>query len=391
MGISAPNLPLQRATSDYGADEAAMVKYRAEGEARAAALGNRGPITFDADGNVSQAILDSYWEHGFYIFEGVVGPEERAEIERDVADILDRAPTEPGAQKDKHGNPAIGVGLQGRNVGWTRPLADPAGGTSAGNGRYPAKMNEPAAPEGAPDHIVQIVLGSLQFSDASLRLYGHPDLLKVTAAINGEDFTPFNEAVWVKHPGLGGSVAWHQDGTTHWDNPDLDQGTHGFNYMMQLYGCNSTNGLWVVPGSHKLGKVDIKALVDAEGSDRLPDAVPLLCEPGDVAITNRQAVHGSFANTSPDVRVTINFGFHRRASVLGVEGGGIHNDVTTYDADYIHERSRLIGYAIDARRQRFPEEAPFVYKPFVGQDEEYRWTPTAKAGITDYNVQDLGI
>ena len=27
--------------------------------------------------------------------------------------------------------------------------------------------------------------------------------------------------------------------------------------MMQLYGCNSENGLWVIPGSHKLGKADI--------------------------------------------------------------------------------------------------------------------------------------
>ena len=40
-------------------------------------------------------------------------------------------------------------------------------------------------------------------------------------------------------------MAWHQDGWTHWDSPDLDGGTHGFNFMAQLYGCNSANGLWV--------------------------------------------------------------------------------------------------------------------------------------------------
>ena len=82
--------------------------------------------------------------------------------------------------------------------------------------------------------------------------------------------------------------------------------------MTQLYGCDAANGLWVVPGSHRHGKLDIKAMVDAAGSDRLPDAVPLICGPGDVAITSRQAVHGSFANTSPNVRVTVNMGFHRR-------------------------------------------------------------------------------
>ena len=35
---------------DYGDDEPAMVRYREEGEARARALDNRGPIRFDADG-----------------------------------------------------------------------------------------------------------------------------------------------------------------------------------------------------------------------------------------------------------------------------------------------------------------------------------------------------
>jgi hypothetical protein len=60
-------------------------------------------------------------------------------------------------------------------------------------------------------------------------------------------------------------------------------------------------------------------------TERLPGAVPIACKPGDVAITNGQAVHGSIANTSPDWRVTVNFGFHRRRSVLGMMGGGVHN------------------------------------------------------------------
>jgi ectoine hydroxylase-related dioxygenase (phytanoyl-CoA dioxygenase family) len=239
--------------------------------------------------------------------------------------------------------------------------------------------------------VVQLVLGSLQVSDACLRVYGHPQLLAVAAAINGDDFTPFNEAIWIKQAGLGGPVAWHQDGWTHWGSPDLDDGTHGFNFMAQLYGCNSANGLWVVPGSHRIGKADIKAMVAAAGSDRLPDAVPLLCAPGDVAITSRQAIHGSFANTSPDVRVTINFGFHRRRSVLGVQSGGVHNAVSVYDADRIRERSKAIMYAIDARAQRFPDEPRFSYQPFAGEEDRYRWDDGARASLKDYNLLDLGI
>ena len=387
--MTAPHV--QRSSANYGDAQAAMEAYLRDGERRALALDNRGPIRFDADGNLDPAIVDAYWRYGFYVFEGVIGPEERADLERDITDMYARLPSQRGSAVDGQGRPAIGVGCKASTVQWARPLSDPLGGTDKANGRHPVKMIEPIPPADAPDHVVQLVLGSLQFSDACLRLYGHPQLLAVAAAINGDDFTPFNEAVWWKQPGLGASVAWHQDGTTHWDSPDLDAGTHGFNFMAQLYGCTAANGVWVVPGSHAAGKVDIKALVAAAGSERLPDAVPLVCAPGDVVICNRQALHGSFANTSPDLRVTINFGFHRRASVLGAKGGGIHNAPVVYDDARIRERSRVIGYAIDARRQRYPDEPP------VGAISRSRsptpgiWNEAARTNLHDYNLLDLGI
>jgi phytanoyl-CoA dioxygenase PhyH len=386
------NLPLLKVPIvDYGAAQAEMERFRHEGEARAMQLGNRGPIKFDENGKVDSSILDAYSRCGFYIFEGVLGEEERRDIERDVADMLERAPITKGSPVDRQGRPALSADCKAPNLSWVKPLSDPLGGTSFANGRHPVKMNEPTPPKDAPEYVMQLVLGSLQFSEACLRLYGHPQLLAVAEAVNGEDFTPFNEAVWIKHPGLGGSVAWHQDGWTHWESPMLDEGTHGFNFMAQLYGCNATNGLWVVPGSHRIGKADIKAMVEAAGSDRLPDAVPLICAAGDVVICNRQAIHGSFANTCEDVRVTLNFGFHRRKSVLGVVSGGVHNPVSTYDDERIRERSRVIMYAIDARHQRFPNETPYRYKPLAGQEAQYRWSTEMKPSLKDYNLQDLGI
>ncbi|MDQ1425244.1 MAG: hypothetical protein QOD72_2742 [Acidimicrobiaceae bacterium] len=376
---------------DYGEAEPAMARYRADGERRALALGNRGPIRFDEYGHLDKTIIEAYERDGSYIFENVLHQEELDDIERDVAEMLERAPVTNGATVDRHGRPALGADGRERNISWIRPLSDPVGGTSAAHGRHPVKMTEPVPPVGAPEYVVQLILGSLQFSPACLRVYGHPQLLAVAQAINGDDFVPFNEAVWIKHPGLGGSVAWHQDGWTHWDSPELDSGSHGFNFMAQLYGCTAANGLWVVPGSHRTGKADITAMVDAAGSDRLPAAVPLICAPGDVAMTNRQAIHGSFANTSADPRVTINFGFHRRRSILGVTSGGVHNAIAVYDAERIHERSKAIMYGIDARAQRFPHEKRFQYEPFAGQESEYRWTPGAQAGLKDYNLLDLGI
>ncbi len=376
---------------DYGSEEKAMQAYLRDGEQRAYRLGNRGPIRFTANGELHPDIVEAYWRCGFYVFEGVLRPEELADIESDLHDILDRLPREKGAAVDAKGRPALAADCQGPNLLWSKPLGDPFGGTSLANGRHPVKMYEPKAAEGLPTEVVYLILGSLQFSEASLRVYGHPGLLAVAAAINGPDFTPFNEALWIKEPGKGASVAWHQDGTTHWDSAEWDQGVHGFNFMGQLYGCTAANGVWVVPGSHKLGRIDIKRLAEQAGTERLPDAVPMICKPGDVAMTNRQALHGSFANTSKDWRVTVNFGFHRRKSVLGVTSGGIHNKAATYDAERIRQRARLIGYGIDARRQRFPDEISFAYKPHADEGLPYRWDDKAKSDMKDYNLLDLSI
>ena len=376
---------------DYGPHEAAMQAYLREGEERAMVLGNRGPIRFDADGSLSRDVLTAFSRCGFYVFEDVLGADELADIESDLHDILERLPVEKGSPVDARGRPALGVDCEAPTLFWSKPLGDPFGGTREANHRHPVKMTEPTPAADAPAEVVYLILGSLQFSDAALRVYGHPKLLAVAAAVNGEDFVPFNEALFIKEPGRGASVAWHQDGVTHWDSPDWDEGSHGFNFMAQLYGSTPANGVWIVPGTHRQGKADIASMVAEAGSERLPDGVPIVCKPGDVAMTNRQVLHGSFANTSPDWRVTVNFGFHRRRSVLGVAGGGLHNAPAVYDEERIRTRSRLIGYAIDARHQRFPEEIPFVYQPFAASGEHHAWDAQAKAGLRDYNLLDLSI
>ena len=102
-------------------------------------------------------------------------------------------------------------------------------------------------------------------------------------------------------------------------------------------------------------------------------------------------MHGSFANTSADWRVTVNFGFHRRRSVVGVAGGGVHNAPAIYDEARIAERARVIGWGIDARRQRFPSETPFAYAPHAQAGKTWPWDDAARAQIKDYNLLDLGI
>ena len=370
--------------------EQAMQAYCREGTARAMTLGNRGPIRFTADGNLRPEIIEAYERCGFYVFEGVVSAAELAELEADFRDVLSRLPATPDSKLDPQGRSALGSDHDAPALVWAKPLSDPFGGTGASKGRHPIKMYEPEPAPGLPDMIVSGILGSLQYSDAILRLYAHPELLRAAAAINGDDFVPFSEAIAIKKPGEGPSVAWHQDGMTHWNSPDWDQGSHGFNMMVQLYGSTAANGVWYLPGSQTKGKLDIQTIAHGAGSDRLPNAVPLICKPGDVCVSNRQAVHGSFANNSPDWRVTFNMGFLRRRSVLDVVGRPFmtKHDIR-YDADVIRNRAKMIGYAIDARHCHFPVETPFVYRPHAEAGEVYRWDEQARPASRGYNSSDL--
>lgn len=369
-----------------------MADYMEEGRALALTLNNRGPLRFAADGALHPNIRAAYWTHGFYVFEDVIDQVELEELRTGVNDMVRRAPVAPGAKVDVAGQPPLGFDLERDTYLWVAPLSDPLGGTAAGGGRHPSKMLEPVPDGETPDKVIYLMFNMCEAMDAGLRVYGHPGLLAVAEAINGPDFVPYNDAIFIKQSGLGASVAWHQDGVTHWGSPDWDEGSHGFNFQVQLYRSTPANCLWVVPGTHKLGKVDIKQMVEANGgSDRLPTAVPLFCEAGSVTVANRQILHGSFANTSPDQRVSLTFGFHRRAAVIGQHGALVAGENEVYDAARIFERSSVIATAIDARAQRFASETPYVYQPFVGFEDQFRWNDSARARLKNYSLKDLGI
>ncbi len=370
-----------------------MTEYVADGIRRADSLGNRGPLTLGTDGKLTPDILEAYQRTGFYVFEQVIDEQEIALLRDEIDGLLDRAPIDNYATVDKKGRPAFGQEFARPVYTMVRPLTDPWGGTAALNGRHPTKMQQPSTQDQPAERVVFLMSGMCQTMTSGLRLYGHPELLAVAASINGDDFVPYNDATFVKQPGRGGSVSWHQDGVTHWDNPNWDAGIHGFNFQVQLYDTSARSCLWVVPGSHQQGRIDIKALVAANGgSEKLPNAVPLQCRAGDVTIVNRQALHGSFANTSPDLRVSLTFGFHRRSSVLGATGALSESEAVVYDEARIMQRSEVIGVAIDARANFYPEQPRFCYQPLAGRESELQFNDANwQRVIKDYNLNDLSI
>ena len=375
----------------YGEDSSAMESYLVEGEKKALELNNRGPIKFNSNGSLCSEIRKAYSDNGFYIFQNVINPKELKDIKEDLENLRTNFPTGPESNLDISGNPAFNSESKSLTLLWSKPLGDPLGGTELANGRHQIKLFEPEAPSDAPSAVPVILLGSLQFSDACLRTYAHPELLKVAESINGKDFTPFNEALFIKEPGVGAAVSWHQDGVTHWDNKEFNEDIHGFNFMVQVYGSTAVNGVWVMPGTHKVGKIDIKKLVAESGSERLEGAIPIVCNPGDAVICNRQLLHGSFPNCGFEKRITVNFGFHKRSSVLGVNGGGVHSEAQVFNEEIINRRSKSIGYAIEARKAKYKDENPYVYKPFIESKKKYTWDENARHDLKDYNLEDLSI
>ena len=103
-------------------------------------------------------------------------------------------------------------------------------------------------------------------------------------------------------------------------------------------------------------------------------------------------LHGSFANTSVDQRISITIGFHRRASVLGQSSALAVEGSDVYDEKRIFERAAVIPVAIDARAQQYPSEARYCYQPFVGLEDDYRWNnDTFERVIRNYSSKDLAI
>ena len=340
------------------------IEYLDRGRARAEEFGNRGPIRFDDEGRLAPDILDAYHRTGFYVFTGVLSVEEVAELESEFDELIDNAPVERDGDVDAHGRPV-------RHIGYYSMSSDKLFGQKGVDGTGPA--------------VVGLVSHPLMLMDAALRVYGHPEILKMVEGVNGADFVPFHESIFHKPAGNGPPTPWHQDGRTHWaddgtslEGEDGRGRSHGFNLSVSWSHCTPENCLWVVPGSQRRwelaggGSFPVATAV-------LPGAVPMLLEPGDCGMVNRSSLHGSFRNDSTERRVTMVLGFHKRSSAIGATTTNVHsfripggdNSMRiTYDDDYVQRRARMIPLAIDARRQHRPDEKPYRYQgSWIGSAE----------------------
>ena len=77
----------------------------------------------------------------------------------------------------------------------------------------------------------------------------------------------------------------------------------------------------------------------------------------------------------------------------GSPSGSIRGDgsTVTYDDEYLHQRSKMIQWAISARSQYYPDEEPYVYKPLADEAEELVWSPELRDDPDAFQVMSGGL
>ena len=78
--------------------------------------------------------------------------------------------------------------------------------------------------------------------------------------------------------------------------------------------------------------------------------------------------------------------------MLGAQGRSASRSNVVYDESRIDERSQVIGVAIDARAQYYPEETRYHYLPMAGREQELTFhSANWEKIVKDYNLKDLSI
>ena len=141
------------------------------------------------------------------------------------------------------------------------------------------------------------------------RILVHPNMIRVASAIVGDSFNVINAGIFVKRPGDGSAVPWHQDTAT-WGVPPgawgPDDAPKILDYWLALDHATEENGyLQLLPGSHLQGVVPHRdgggLLHEADprkfGFD-IANAIGCTTAPGDLVIWHPDLFHGSDTNRS---------------------------------------------------------------------------------------------
>jgi hypothetical protein len=135
-------------------------------------------------------------------------------------------------------------------------------------------------------------------------LLGHPDLLSVVEAMQGDQFITTASPMVFKYPERGAIMCWHRDALRPKDAPEA---IPTFTADLYLDATTPENAVWAVPGSHRLSPQealdDCIRRNDGMGFKTDGGAVPIIAEPGDLVLHHTWVNHGSASCDAPLRRI----------------------------------------------------------------------------------------
>ncbi len=268
---------------------------------------------------LTQVQLDAFARDGFLLVKGLVPETERAGVDRDSLELIERGKAGP-----------------------------------FGDDRWQYREDPEHDNQLCVFRVNQLLAPDMPRSFQLLLAY--PPLLHAVSQLMGGDvFATSVHSLVFKLPKHGAPAPWHQDPVKIFRFPV-------FNMDIYLDAAHRDNGgLWVMPGSHLGGYHNpqrnpdfIKSWTQGLEADA-PGAVAVEAEPGDVIFHATSVVHGSFWNRSDSLRRTVYYHFDHLADVALAGDRWPQKDFRG-----AHE---VTAAAIAERARQRPNETPFEYRP----------------------------
>jgi len=254
----------------------------------------------------STSIRESFLENGYYLAKGVFQPNDIAGLETDFDRIV--------AQLQRSGEDA--------NARWGGSAMEKIGGAQT-----------------VVLHTHNVQCYSAAWHAALL----NPRFLDVAEQILGPDIVLHHSKLFQKPPEKGAPFPMHQD----WSYFPTQKDTMIAGIIHVSEASDEMGCLRVVPGSHRLGRVEgTNGQKATEFLDQYPleAALPLEAQPGDVAFFHYFTLHGSMPNQSAQTRKTVLVQLH--AGDDDVEPGVEHANARLVLRGWNHCAGRSTAAAI---------------------------------------------
>lgn len=187
------------------------------------------------------------------------------------------------------------------------------------------------------DSVVLHTHNVQQYSSVWLQALLEPRFLDLAEALLGPDIVLHHTKLFQKPSERGAPFPMHQD----WSYFPTEKDTMLAAVIHVSRADDAMGCLRVVPGSHRLGRVEDSSGLRALEGMPLEGAVPLEAEPGDVVFFHYFTVHGSMPNRSPHTRKTVLVQMH--AGDDRVESGCQHPNERLALRGFNHQASREVA------------------------------------------------